>query len=529
MNRKRIIFRPVFSFCCGLTICITCGCGDNDSALPGDGSGAAGTGAAASGGNGGAGNGGAGSGAAGTGAGGAATGGAANGGGGGSAAGPLQPYALDPYYWEYLGEPVLLLGGAVHSNLFQVEELEAHLDEIKAAGGNYVRNTMSQRTGWNLPGDLMVPYASVGAGTYDLDQWNDAYWTELDDMLAWADERDIIVQIELWDYWDFAGNSWNTNAFRPANNVNYTTGQSGLANTAEGSAWKDQQPFFHSVPAMDDNALLIGYQEAFVRKVLSYSLQHANVLYTMDNETTVGAAWGEYWSSFVKSEAALVGAHVETSEMWDDADLTSTVQRQSYDNPQVYSFLDVSQNNRNFDQEHWDDLAWVRDYIKDAPRPINHTKIYSAGNTSWGSGDPQQGVERFWRNLIGGAASNRFHRPPVAGIGLNYIAKNCIAAARLLESKIPLWEVQPRMDLLSKRASDEAYLAAEDGEQYALYFTKGGSVDLTIGGGASVTYTVSWIDIDAGEWGATEQVSAGAAVSITAPDGGAWAVALVKD
>ena len=59
----------------------------------------------------------------------------------------IRPYAANPYYWQYEGKPVLLLGGSKDDNLFQLPDLEAHLDAIQAAGGNYIRNTMSDRKG----------------------------------------------------------------------------------------------------------------------------------------------------------------------------------------------------------------------------------------------------------------------------------------------------------------------------------------------------------------------------------------------
>ena len=37
------------------------------------------------------------------------------------------------------------------------------------------------------------------------------------------------------------------------------------------------------------------------------------------------------------------------------------------------------------------------------PRPSNHTKIYGSGYKSFGTGGPEDGVERFWRNIIGGS------------------------------------------------------------------------------------------------------------------------------
>ncbi len=40
----------------------------------------------------------------------------------------IQPYPQNPFYWQYKGKPVLLLGGSVEDNLFQIPDLEAHLD-----------------------------------------------------------------------------------------------------------------------------------------------------------------------------------------------------------------------------------------------------------------------------------------------------------------------------------------------------------------------------------------------------------------
>jgi hypothetical protein len=57
----------------------------------------------------------------------------------------IQPYAGNPGYWQYKGAPVVLLGGTVDDNLFQIPDLEEHLDLLASVGGNYIRNTMSDR------------------------------------------------------------------------------------------------------------------------------------------------------------------------------------------------------------------------------------------------------------------------------------------------------------------------------------------------------------------------------------------------
>ena len=40
----------------------------------------------------------------------------------------IQIYKTNPQYWQYKSEPVLLLGGSVEDNLFQIPNIEEHLD-----------------------------------------------------------------------------------------------------------------------------------------------------------------------------------------------------------------------------------------------------------------------------------------------------------------------------------------------------------------------------------------------------------------
>ena len=55
----------------------------------------------------------------------------------------IQIYKENPRYWQYKGEPILLIGGSVEDNLFQIPNLKEHLELLKSVGGNYVRSTMS--------------------------------------------------------------------------------------------------------------------------------------------------------------------------------------------------------------------------------------------------------------------------------------------------------------------------------------------------------------------------------------------------
>jgi hypothetical protein len=440
----------------------------------------------------------------------------------------IKPYQKNSRYWQYKGKPVLLLGGSKTDHIFLLDDLKPHLDEIAASGGNYVRNTMSQREGLDLK-----PHRRLSSGKFDLNQWNGEYWKRFANCLKWCREREIIIQIEVWDRFDYSQEQWQNSPWRPGNNVNYTNQQTGLAEQYGAPAWRDRQPFFHTIPGMSrynrQYDTIRRFQEEFIEKMLSYSLDYDNVLYCMNNETSTPVAWGRYWMRFIEERAKRKGVEIYVTDMFDDGwkPQSSAKIRQAFDDPKAYEFMDISQvNSRTFNEGHWVNVKWLTDQAQKHRRPLNNTKIYSDGELNFGTGTPKDGVERFWRNLIAGTASCRFHRPG-GGIGLNDIAKTCIKAARKAETEVRFWEVEARMGLLTDRHEDEAYLAARPGQKYILYFTDGGSVklDLTRHGGE---FALRWVDIKSGDWGGRTRITGGRQVAISAPGKGGWAATIVK-
>jgi hypothetical protein len=157
----------------------------------------------------------------------------------------IQPYSKNPRYWQYKGKPVMLLGGSKTDHIFLLDDLKTHLDEIQAVGANYVRNTMSQREGKDLKPHKLLP-----DGKFDLDQWNQEYWKRFENMLKWTAEREIFVQIEVWDRFDYSTLNWKSSPWNPGNNVNYTYEQTGFATEYPKHSGQDLQPFFHSIKGM---------------------------------------------------------------------------------------------------------------------------------------------------------------------------------------------------------------------------------------------------------------------------------------
>ena len=440
----------------------------------------------------------------------------------------IEPWSENPKYWSMGGEPVLLLGGSKDDSLFQIPDLEEHLDLLAAVGGNYIRNTMSDREDHDYE---VHAFGLTPEGKYDLETWNEEYWRRFEALLRLTAEREIVVQIEVWDRFDHARENWLKDPFRPSNNVNYTSEESGLEEEYLKHPSRDEQPFFHTIPGMERYEprldVVRRYQERFVEKLLGYSLQHGHVLYCMNNETSTSPAWGRYWMQYIRDCAAARDTEVYVTDMFDDGWKPEQSEKlaEALAAPQMYPFIDISQvNSRNFGEAHWERVMWLHEQVAGEPRPLNNVKIYGDGETSFGSGLPKDGVERFWRHLIAGSASVRFHRDG-AGTGLQPVSQAAIRAARQTESLVRLWEVEPHMELLGERSENEAYLAAAPGSAYVLYFTDGGAVSLNLAA-VEGEIPLSWVEIATGERTPGDAQAGGSSVTIEAPGAGGWVAVL---
>jgi hypothetical protein len=462
----------------------------------------------------------------------------------------IKPYTKNQRYWQYNGKPVMLLGGSVTDHLFLIDNLEEHLDEMVEVGANYVRNTMSQRDDRHL-----LPYRVSKNGLFDLNMWNEEYWNRFAKMLKMTHERQIFVQIEVWDRFDFSKAAWARSPWNPVHNVNYSYEDTLFTAHYPHATGMDLQPFFHTAEMTEeehshkwrywkDFRLVLDFQEAFVEKMLSYGLLYDHVLYCMNNETTSHPQWwGQYWIRFIQEKAAAAGKTVHTTDMFEDAfmldkaPLTPIV----FDDPRHYTFADVSQINvSNFEEENWNRLRWIIEQVSRHPRPINETKVYgkkgrlpvarAPGNEHakkyWWNGTEDDAVQRFWFGILAGCAGLRFHRPN-SGLGLSRKAKASISAARKLETLIKPWEVDPCMELLSDREENSAYLAAKPGEKYTLYYTNGGSVSLDMRDYPS-TFGIRWINIETGDWHGEQNIEGGKQVSIKTPSENSMIAAIVK-
>ena len=429
----------------------------------------------------------------------------------------IKIYAENPRYWQYKGKPILLIGGSVEDNLFQIPNLKEHLELMKSVGGNYVRSTM----GWNDEGNL-PPFKKVGE-KYDLNQWNEEFWNNFRNFIKWTHEMDIIVQIEVWATFTYYRAPWGENPFNPRNNSNYTAEETGLPIIVKEHPVATKNNFFWSVPKERNQKTVLKYQEKFVDKLLEETLPYGHILYCMDNETAVTAAWGEYWATYIQKKAKDAGRSVETTEMWDPWDLSDKKHKATFDHPETYSFCDISQNNHQKRQRHWDNAQKIRAKLSPI-RPINNIKIYGADGGRFGS--TRDGLERFWRNIFGGFASARFHRPD-SGVGLSEIAQAHLKSMRMITDEMDVFTCEPHNDLLSNREDNEAYTFANPGKEYAIYFPKGGSVDLDLSTDKNTdakTIKMRWLNIRKSQWTLEKEIPFTDRLTLSQPAEAHWAV-----
>lgn len=442
----------------------------------------------------------------------------------------IRPYDANRRYWEYDERGVLLIGGSDEDNLFNFdtlatgERLEDQLDRLAAAGGNYVRNTMSDRDAGNV-----YAFAKVG-DCYDLTQWNDVYWQRLDRFLQLTHQRDIVVQIELWDMWDLEGDGWARHPFNPANNVNYSAGRTTLPESWTGTALEQAHPFYQTTPAENNDEIVLGFQRRFVQKVLEHTLRWDHVLYVIANESRLSEHWSDYWQSFARGQAAAGGRRICVADMLFLPRVDPVLER-------GFDFAELSQSASGHERDeatdghrgqgHHDAIARELSRLDVRRAPANSVKQYG-GQIDWTCG-PEEGISRVWRSIFAGQAGVRFHRPPY-GIGLSSRAVAHIRSIRAVTEAVDVFSALPHRHaarLLGDRADDEAYLLAEPGRAYAVYFPDGGEVTLDISD-AEGPLALRWLDTESTKWSDPSPV-AGPKLRLETPGKGHWVAVVNRD
>jgi len=235
--------------------------------------------------------------------------------GSGSAAGPLRVHPTNPRYFTDDGQRAVYLTGAhTWDNLQDMGEADppapfdfnAYLDFLAQHDHNLIRLWRWELVSWDTSANdkktakhLVAaphPWPRTGPGkaldgkpTFNLDEFNEAYFQRLRSRVAAARDRGIYVSVMLFEGWgvQHVDGAWKAHPFHPDNNVN------GLNGDADGDG---QGMEIHGlrVPAVTR------IQEAYVRKVIDTVNDLDNVLYEIANESgAYSTEWQEYVIGFI--------------------------------------------------------------------------------------------------------------------------------------------------------------------------------------------------------------------------------------
>ena len=81
-------------------------------------------------------------------------------------------------------------------------------------------------------------------------------------------------------------------------------------------------------------------------------------------QTNESPEWGRYWARYIRASADQIGLGAECTEMWDDWNLLAGRHLATFDHPETYSFVDLSQNNHQPSDHHWANPQVIRTHIR---------------------------------------------------------------------------------------------------------------------------------------------------------------------
>ena len=197
---------------------------------------------------------------------------------------PIRLHPDNPHYFLFRGKPaVLVTSGEHYGAVINLDfKYDVYLDALASDGlnltrlfvGSYLEKPGDFKIRFNTlapaPGRAVTPWArsttdgyAGGGPKFDLDRWDENYFTRLKDFVAKANARGIVVEVVLFSNWYGKG---TMSPLHPSNNVN------GLDAVAPDAV--------HTLA----NGGLLARQEAMVRKVVVELNAFDNLYFEIQNE-----------------------------------------------------------------------------------------------------------------------------------------------------------------------------------------------------------------------------------------------------
>jgi hypothetical protein len=200
---------------------------------------------------------------------------------------PIRLHPANPHYFLFRGKAVALITSGEHYGAVLNRDFDyrRYLAALEADGLNYTRlfagsyvevpaksfgilhNDLAPE-----PGHFLAPWArsetpgyAGGGNKFDLEKWDDEFFTRYRDFLAEAGKRGIVVEVTLFSA-HYAEAQWQMSALNSANNVNGT----------DAIDWKKLNTL--------ENGNILAYQEKYARKIVREAKVFDNVIFELQNE-----------------------------------------------------------------------------------------------------------------------------------------------------------------------------------------------------------------------------------------------------
>ncbi|RJP22056.1 MAG: hypothetical protein C4527_22255 [Candidatus Omnitrophota bacterium] len=229
---------------------------------------------------------------------------------------PIQLHPENPHYFLFRDEPTVLITSGEHYGAVLNLDFDyiPYLNELRDKGLNLTRTfsgvyceksgefNIEKNTLAPAPFRFLCPWARSeepgyrnGGNKFDLYRWDESYFSRLQDFVAEAGKREIVVELVL--FCPFYNPSlWTFSPMNAQNNVNGV----GIVSSTEAYAMKE--------PALQ-NA-----QDTLVRKLVEEMNEFDNLFYEICNEPYFGGitpAWQRHIASLIaETESALPAKHL---------------------------------------------------------------------------------------------------------------------------------------------------------------------------------------------------------------------------
>lgn len=459
----------------------------------------------------------------------------------GALAQPISLHPENPHYFLFRGKATAIISSSEHYGavLNPAFNIIRYLNTLHKEGMTYTRlftGTYFEKEGSfgiekntlaPAPGMALLPWrrsnetgAICGGNKFDLNQWDENYFTRLKSFVEEAGKREIVVEVTLFSsiygYWDIQ-------VLNPKNNINIK----------EELLQKDVQTL--------NNGTALKYQENVVRKIVSELNSFDNVIYEIQNEP-----WSDHTISIDSNNEFLNNADFkldghEWQKKIDVADKPSLEWQKkiaSYiveEEKKLKNRHLIAQNYSNFYypvpevDQNVSILNFHYAYPLAVEKNFLHRKVIGFDESGFAGSKDVTYRKQAWKFIIagGGLFNNLDYSFTVGnedgtavnkapGGGSNELRKQLKILSDFFHS-FDFIRMSPDNSVVSMTQGSFARALAKRGKQYAIYITNGTRCDLKLSLPKG-NYTTEWINTLNGSVVKAEKTDhSGGDITLTSP------------